>query len=224
MDTTVRILAGCTVLQVVVAALTVTMAACLTWHAWLSVSHLSSSGNVQCRLERRRHRQRSIQLQRQLLAAVFLCGMTNAHAMEGQTQPGMQEAIYQQAQPGIQEALYQLMTSMAEAATRAAAAAEEALKRSSSGGGSSNDGLQAASRILKSPDTFSGDDVMQFQQWKHQFTSWLCFGDNRYSDILTILEKKAEAPQWSTYNADERCPRSSMQCLHHICVEDVPTW
>ena len=38
----------------------------------------------------------------------------------------------------------------------------------------------------------------------HQFTSWLCFGDNRYSDILTLLEKKEESPQWSTYNADER--------------------
>ena len=39
---------------------------------------------------------------------------------------------------------------------------------------------------------------MLFQQWKYQFTSWLCFGDNRYSDILNVLEKK------ESYNADER--------------------
>ena len=77
------------------AALTITMMACLAWHAWLSVSHLSSSGNVQCRLERRRHRQRAIEIQRQLLAAVFLCGMSSAHAMEEQAQPGLQEALFQ---------------------------------------------------------------------------------------------------------------------------------
>ena len=134
-----RILAGCTVFQVVVAALTITMMACLVWHAWLSVSHLSSSGNVQCRLERRRHRQRAIQIQRQLLAAVFLCGMSSAHAME------------EQAQPGLQEALFQRMSSMAEAATRAAAAAEEALKRSGPGGGTTNDGLQAAPKDFEIP-------------------------------------------------------------------------
>ena len=26
------------------------------------------------------------------------------------------------------------------------------------------------------------DTVMLFQQWKHQFTSWLCFGDNRLGE------------------------------------------
>ena len=123
-------------------------------------------------------------MQRQLLAVIFLCGMSNAHAMEGQSQPG------------IQEALFQRLSSMAEAATRAAVAAEEALKRQSPGGGTSNDGLQAASRILKAPDTFNGDNVMLFQQWKHQF--------NRYSDILNVLEKKEEAPPPASYNADER--------------------
>ena len=57
---------------------------------------------------------------------------------------------------------------------------------------------------MNAPDTFSGDDVMQCHQWKDQFTSWLCFGDNPYSEIWTLLEMKEEAPQWSTYNADER--------------------
>lgn len=36
-----------------------------------------------------------------------------------------------------------------------------------------------------------------------QFTSWLCFGDGRYSEALDNLEKKSEAPPSSSYNADE---------------------
>eukprot|EP00435_Cladocopium_sp_Y103_P054239 s2915_g17.t1 len=182
MDTTVRFLAMRTGVQNSVAALTTTVMACLAWYYVEKVSDLSSVKDLQCRLDRRRCRQKSMQIQRQLLAVIFLCGMSNAHAMEGQSQPGTQEAFFQR------------MSAMAEAATCAAAAAEEALRRSNPGGGSANDGLQAASRILKPPDTFNGDDVMQFQQWKHQFTSWLCFGDGRYSEILDILEKKGKRP------------------------------
>ena len=93
---------------------------------------------------------------------------------------------------------------MAEAATRAATAAERALERATSSGSGANDGLSAASRILKSPDVYSGDDPMMFQQWKQQFTSWLCFGDSRYVEALDNLEKKAEAPPLTDYNANEK--------------------
>ena len=83
------------------------------------------------------------QVQMQLVAAIFLCSLGNARAMEEAT-----------GQSQMQEAFLQRMTSMAEAATRAAMAAEKALeKASSSGGASSIEGLQAASRILKPPDT-----------------------------------------------------------------------
>ena len=51
---------------------------------------------------------------------------------------------------------------------------------------------------------FSGDDPMVFQQWKQQFTSWLCFGDPRYVEALENLEKKSEAPPVSSYNSDEQ--------------------
>ena len=51
---------------------------------------------------------------------------------------------------------------------------------------------------------FSGEDAMLFKQWKHQFTSWLCFGDGRYSEDLDHLEAKSEVPPLSSYNADER--------------------
>ena len=45
---------------------------------------------------------------------------------------------------------------------------------------------------------------MLFQQWKQQFTSWLCFGDSRYVEALEALEKKPEAPPLTAYNADEK--------------------
>ena len=134
-------------------------------------------------------RRAAVKLQRQLMAVVFLCGVARAKAMEEQSE--------------LQETFRERMTSMVEAATRAAAAAERALERPSTSTGS-NEGLSAASRVLKAPDVFSGEDAMQFQQWKHQFTSWLCFGDGRCSEALDNLEKKSEAPPLSSYNADER--------------------
>ena len=70
------------------------------------------------------------------MAVMLLCGVASAKAMDEQS--------------GLQEAFLQRMTSMAEAATRAAAAAERALERSSTSTGS-NEGLSAASRILKAP-------------------------------------------------------------------------
>ena len=186
-------LAMCTGLQVIMVACTTTAVVCLALHAWKSMSHLSWNDGMQQRLERRRWRRSSIRVQRQLMAVVLLCGVLNARAMEGEQ--------------AIQEAVLQRMASMAEAATRAAIAAEEALKRptsSSSGATNPHEGLSAASRILKPPDTFNGEDIMLFQQWKHQFTSWLCFGDHRYAEALDLLEKKDTAPAWSTYNDDER--------------------
>ena len=74
-----------------------------------------------------------------------------------------------------QASFLQGITSMAEAATRAAVAAEKALERSTATASAtgSNEGLSAASRLLKSPDTYNGDDPMMFMQWKQQFTSWL---------------------------------------------------
>ena len=87
-------------------------------------SHLSYGKRLQCRLDRTKTRRLRMRTQRQLLAVIFLCGMSSAHAMQGQAE-----------QSTIQEAFLQRMTSMAEAATRAAMAAEEALKKASIPGG-----------------------------------------------------------------------------------------
>ena len=185
-------LAGCTGMQLLVVAISVMILVCCGWYCHLQMSHLSYQGDLRTRTCRKFQRRVAIRKQRQLLAILFLCGFANARAMEEQT--------------NVQSAFLQGMTAMAEAATRAATAAERALERTTgaAGGSGSTDGLSAASRILKTPDVYSGDDLMLFQQWKQQFTSCLCFGDSRYVEALEALEKKPEAPPSTAYNADEK--------------------
>ena len=103
-------------MQLAVLASTVTAMVCLVWYLRAGMSHLSYGKRLQCRLDRMKTRRMRMNPQRQLLAVIFLCGMSSAHAMEGQTE-----------QATMQEAFLQRMTTMAEAATRAAIAAEEAL-------------------------------------------------------------------------------------------------
>ena len=197
----ISLLADNTEGHVVMLALTLTVICCIAWYTYLSVSHLgyglSRRANVQGmtirltgipRVQKRKMRRDSKCLQHQLLALIFLCGFSGAQSMEQQTQ--------------MQEALLQRMSSMAEAATRAALAAEAALAKSTSA--SSSEGLSSASRILKAPDTFNGEDPMLFQQWKHQFTSWLSFGDGRYTEALTNVEGRTVPPPDSSYSETER--------------------
>ena len=185
-------LAGCTGMQPLIVAISAMILVCCGWYCHLQMSHLSYQGDLRTRTCRKFQRRVAIRKQRQLLAMLFLCGFANARAMDEQT--------------NVQSAFLQGMTAMAEAATRAATAAERALERTTgaNGGSGSTDGLSAASRILKSLDVYSGDDPMLFQQWKQQFTSWLCFGDSRYVEALEALEKKPEAPPLTAYNADEK--------------------
>ena len=186
-----QFLAGCTGMEMVIVAVTETALVCGWWCFHLQMSHLScGDGDVRSRTRRKMQRRSAIRQQRQLMALPSLCGFANARAMD--------------EQGDVQTAFLQRMTSMAEAASRAAAAAERALERASSGAPGANEGLSAVSRILKSPDVFSGDDPMIFQQWKQQFTSWLSFGDARYVETLENLEKKSEAPALTAYNANER--------------------
>ena len=96
------------------------------------------------RICKHRQRRESSKSRRQLIAIIFLCSMTSAAAME-------------------QDAVLQRIITLTEAATRAAMSAESTLNQvqsrtSTSTASGSAEGLQAASRILKAPDTFSGDD------------------------------------------------------------------
>ena len=61
-----------------------------------------------------------------------------------------------------------------------------------------------ASRILKPPDTYNGEDMMAFQQWSSQFTSWLSFGEPKYAAILDQIEGRATPPEFSTYTSAEQ--------------------
>ena len=75
-----------------------------------------------------------------------------------------------------EHAILQRMTILAEAATNAASAAERALNTmgsssSSSSGGALRTGLSAASKILRNPDRFSGEDTHVFSPWKFSFVS-----------------------------------------------------
>ena len=81
------------------------------------------------------------------------------------------------------------MSMLATAATNAASAAERAIGLVSSQGpssssGAADGGLQAATRILKNPDAYTGDDPMAFAGWKFTFCSWLSFGDPRFQKCL----------------------------------------
>ena len=74
----------------------------------------------------------------------------------------------------------------------------------SSGSSGASEGLSAASRILKPPDTFSGDDPMTFASWRFQFTSWLTFGDSRYATMLERVECLTAPPALSTYDDGQK--------------------
>lgn len=141
------------------------------------------------RICKHRQRRENSKSRRQLIAIIFLCSMTSAAAME-------------------QDAVLQRIITLTEAATRAAVSAESTLNQvqtmTSSSTSGSAEGLQAASRILKAPHTFSGDDPMSFASWRFQFTSWLTFGDSRYSTLLEKVESLTTAPAISTYDAPEK--------------------
>ena len=137
-----------------------------------------------------KHRQKRVMCKnrRQLIAIMFLCSVSSSAAME-------------------QDGVLQRIITLTEAATRAAMSAESTLNQvqsMTSTSSSSAEGLQAASRILKAPDTFSGDDPMTFASWRFQFTSWLTFGDSRCSTLLEKVESLTSAPSITTYDAPEK--------------------
>ena len=94
------------------------------------------------------------------------------------------------------------MTSLTEAATAAANAAAQALSSMQS---RSSTGLESATRILKSPDVFTGEDPMVFQTWKFQFSSWLSFGDQRFQEVLEKVEALRDDPaDTSSFTTEEK--------------------
>ena len=139
------------------------------------------------RVERRREGRSNCVLKRQLISVIFIC-RCSAAAME-------------------QDAMLQRIISLTEAATRAALSAEQTLgqvQSMTSSVTSSSNGWPAASRILKAPDTFNGDDPMQFAFWRFQCTSWLTFGDSRYTTLFEKVEAMTASPSIASYDTSEK--------------------
>ena len=98
--------------------------------------------------------------------------------------------------------ILQQMSQLASAATSAAQAATEATQAFAKASGSTAQGLESATKILKSPDTFTGDDPLLFSSWNLQFESWLSFGDARSTDLLMKTEQGSE-PDHTVYTPEQ---------------------
>ena len=138
-----------------------------------------------------RWRVKRVDMQMQLKALLFASLLSCSNGMEA-------------------EAFLQQMSMLASAATNAANAAEKAigLMAQSQGASSSSSqgdgGLQAATRILKNPDTYTGDDPLGFSSWKFTFCSWLCFGDPRFQKCMDNLDKLGPSDEIPPYSEVER--------------------
>ena len=64
--------------------------------------------------------------------------------------------------------------------------------------------IKAASKVLKNPDTYSGEDAMGFASWRFQFMSWLTYGDSRFIQILEAIEARDSMPTMANYNEGEK--------------------
>ena len=96
------------------------------------------------------------------------------------------------------------LTRAATTAASSAASAMQSMQQFQQSKGSSASGLESASRILKNPDVFSGDNPLEFMSWKSLFESWLTFGDSRYGDFLTKIESMKEPPKFESYTEDQK--------------------
>ena len=150
------------------------------------------------RLGRRRQRLQELCLQRKVKVVLWPSMMGSAQAMQEGMQGGSPVASGSQGE----RVFLERVTSLTEAATAAANAAAQALSSMQS---RSSTGLESATRILKSPDVFTGEDPMVFQTWKFQFSSWLSFGDQRFQEVLEKVEALRDDPaDTSSFTTEEK--------------------
>ena len=93
------------------------------------------------------------------------------------------------------------LSEIAQASTAAARAAVAAVERMSGGSQSSTPGvtdvfksLETATKVLRSPPVFTGEDSVAFIGWKHQFLNWLGFADPQFIEALNHAEGMAVDP------------------------------
>ena len=160
---------------------------------------------------RRRHVRRRLALVGQVFKIVLFICMDTAHAMERGPQnnptlvangPAGSEA------PSADQVLTQVLRQNTEALQKLAL----------SGSGSEvSRNLESASRILKNPDYFGSGDCTesQFGLWKHQFSNWLTFGDDRFRTLPKQPKAKAESLLWKALH-------QRVRLCHASCTASSP--
>ena len=64
--------------------------------------------------------------------------------------------------------------------------------------------MESASKVLKNPDFFNGEDPTSFVSWKLTFETWMAYGDERFGDLLGKAERMSKAPVYSTYDSEQK--------------------
>ena len=91
---------------------------------------------------------------------------------------------------------------LARAATMAATAASSVAEKV--GVKSMSSGMESASKVLKNPDVFNGEDPTSFMSWKLMFETWMSYGDERFGELLGKVERMSKPPIYSSYDADQK--------------------
>ena len=134
------------------------------------------------RLDRRKSRLGQRQLMRQMQVLMWFSLLSNCWAMDVN--------------------VAQQITELAQAATRAAQAETTVAEKFGSKGMSA--GMESASKVLKNPDAFNGEDAAGFMGWKLNFETWMSYGDERFNDLLGKVERMDRAPSYASYDSEQK--------------------
>ena len=174
--------------RVVECSLMLVMSVCIIWILAISNKNICSAFRTtrSNRCDKRKERKIRVGNKRKLVALIFMCSVFHSSAMEQQ------------------QAMLERVAALAEAATRAAIAAERVAGQTTASSSTSGDGLSHASKLLKSPESFSGEDALNFPSWRFQFTSCLTYGESKYVAMLKKIEALTTSPDIATYSPEER--------------------
>ena len=151
---------------------------------------------------KRRHVRRRLALVGQVFKVMVFIGMDTVHAMQHGPEnnpaatngPGSGSA----EAPSADQVLAQVLRQNTEAL-------QKLMQGSASSSSEVSRNLESASRILKNPDYFGGgSDVSEasFALWKHQFSNWLTFGDDRFRTLLEAAETQTAEANMEDFSAD----------------------
>ncbi len=105
---------------------------------------------------------------------------------------------------------------LARAATMAATAASSVAEKV--GVKSMSAGMESASKVLKNPHTFNGEDPTSFSSWKLTFETWMAYGDDRFGELLGKVERMTKPPIYSTYDSEKKAMANKFFAILSIYV------